>query len=208
MLATLSLIGTSIAVGSFVDLDMDDGDDAIGEETFGVDPTSDGAELLDEGNMETLVEDASDTASVVPEQPGRNAMIGHGSLGAFGLDAPDVLSPKGDEGELEGTRLDLAEAPEAEAVVSDADVPEGGQVLEWTSAEDPVEITDFVPGEDILAITIIAEQGIDGVDVEIAPSADGQDGEVRANDQLLAVIRGAPDIEPEAFQFDLVDASS
>jgi hypothetical protein len=97
-----------------------------------------------------------------------------------------------------------AETLETEAVVSDADVPDGAEVLEWTSAQEPVEITDFVPGEDILSITIIAEQGIDGVDVEIAPSADGLDGEVRANDQLLAVIRGAPDIEPDAFQFDLV----
>ncbi len=60
-------------------------------------------------------------------------------------------------------------------------------------SDDPVEIPDFETSADVFEITL--EPGGDATDVDIGvtPSADGEDGEVYLNDDLIAVLKGAPD---------------
>ncbi len=60
-------------------------------------------------------------------------------------------------------------------------------------------IQNFVPGEDVLEITIFTTLPPEGVTVEVAISEDGQDSLVTANDQLIAILRDLPDAEPIDF---------
>lgn len=53
-------------------------------------------------------------------------------------------------------------------------------------------ITDFVPGEDFLRISLNPEVVRDAPDVTVAPSADGQDSIVTIDGQVVAVLTGTP----------------
>ncbi len=54
------------------------------------------------------------------------------------------------------------------------------------------EITDFTQGEDFLRISLNPEVTSGTPDVSVGPSEDGQDGIVRVNGEIIAVLRGAP----------------
>lgn len=54
------------------------------------------------------------------------------------------------------------------------------------------EVADFSVGEDFLRVTLNPEIAHGDRTVEVRPSADGQDGLVSVNGQLVAVLRGAP----------------
>lgn len=72
-----------------------------------------------------------------------------------------------------------------------------GEVQDWDASMPPVEVHAFTPREDVLQVALRVPPGSDGVSVEVAPSEDWQDGEVRAGDHLVAILRGAPDVLPE-----------
>ena len=98
----------------------------------------------------------------------------------LGLPTDQILQPIGD------TNLLTTETFPLVANLDDTIDDVGGP-------EDVAQIWDFVPGEDILDITIFTELPPDAVTIEVVASEDGQDSIVTANDQLIAVLRDAPD---------------
>lgn len=53
-------------------------------------------------------------------------------------------------------------------------------------------VTDFQQGEDFLRVTLNPELGLDDPEVTVGPSADGQDGVVSVNGNVVAILRGVP----------------
>ena len=56
------------------------------------------------------------------------------------------------------------------------------------------EITDFTRGEDFLRISLNPDVTVGDPEVSVAPSEDGQDGVVMVNGEVIAVLRGTPDV--------------
>ena len=56
------------------------------------------------------------------------------------------------------------------------------------------EISDFVPGSDVLQISVDPKDGDDGPEISVGRSDDGQDGLVFVDHDLVAVLHGAPDV--------------
>ncbi len=56
------------------------------------------------------------------------------------------------------------------------------------------EISDFVPGSDMLEISVDSHDGHDAPEISVGPSDDGQDGMVYVDDDLVAVLHGAPGV--------------
>ena len=186
--------------------------------------------------LETLVSEAPSVVSQVSDAPGVpevpavttllsettevETMIGETAGEWLGVDveeeASDLWSAEAGAGEAvtEGTldppedALDLgaAENPEAETIVDADGGDAGGEVHDWKGSDDPVVIEEFDPEVDLLQVTLFTPPGADGVDVELGTSEDGQDGEIRANDRLVAIVKGNPDLNPETLVFDLQDS--
>ncbi len=55
------------------------------------------------------------------------------------------------------------------------------------------DVTDFVPGEDFIRITLDPDVDPDTVDLNVSASDDGQDGVVTINGEVVALLQGAPD---------------
>ncbi len=56
------------------------------------------------------------------------------------------------------------------------------------------EITDFAPGEDFLRVSLNPDLNSGEPEVEVGPSDDGEDGLVIVNGEVVAVLRGTPDV--------------
>ncbi len=56
------------------------------------------------------------------------------------------------------------------------------------------EISDFVPGSDVLQISVDAQDGHDAPVISVGQSDDGQDGLVYVDHDLVAVLHGAPGV--------------
>ncbi|MBT2131558.1 calcium-binding protein [Aliiroseovarius lamellibrachiae] len=61
------------------------------------------------------------------------------------------------------------------------------------SGEGHADVTDFVPGEDFLKVTLDPDEDPDDVTLEVKASEDGADGVVVVNGEIIAVLEGAPD---------------
>lgn len=85
-------------------------------------------------------------------------------------------------------------------ILGDGDVATGGtgNDLFWVydtgaAAAPAAEITDFQVGEDFLRVSLNPQNGQNGApEVSVEASADGSDGLVRINGDLVAILRGAP----------------
>jgi hypothetical protein len=69
-------------------------------------------------------------------------------------------------------------------------------------------VADFRRGEDLLEVAIFARPGIDTVEVDLAASADGRDTCLRANGQILAILRGVPDADFDDFRITVETVGS
>ncbi len=82
-------------------------------------------------------------------------------------------------------------------IAGDGDQASGGAASDlfhlYHAGGNPVVILDFAVGEDFLRVTLepVAGDG-DLPEMEVRPSADGQDAEVRVDGDLVAILRGAP----------------
>ncbi|RVT83309.1 hypothetical protein DXV76_13775 [Rhodobacteraceae bacterium CCMM004] len=69
-------------------------------------------------------------------------------------------------------------------------------LFEGAKAEDGsvavAEIADFVPGGDVLRISLDPQTGVREMAVEVTPDASGENAEVRVDGTLMAVLTGAP----------------
>ena len=224
MLAALFFLGVSVAAVSVAGFGALDGDEqseddassgALAETSAG---SEGGPEPEGPVGFAPLVSDA-------PPMVGDTGETGWDWSG-IGEDAP--LLPQGDGGDTPavplggnpGAPLSPVDGPGSPSGsdLSDALLPEGAntpevgmegfeavEVREWVSPGDPVDITGFDPGDEILHVTLFASPDAEAVDVELAPSSNGQDGEIRVSDQVLAVIRGVPEITSETVRFSLAD---
>ncbi len=80
--------------------------------------------------------------------------------------------------------------------LGDGDTAYGGSGADqfhlYSAETTPAVIGDFHPGEDFLRITLDPGQHLSVPEVEVGPSADGQDGLVRVGGVTVAVLKGAP----------------
>ncbi len=60
------------------------------------------------------------------------------------------------------------------------------------SGEGHADVTDFVPGEDFLKVTLDPDEKPDDVSLEVKASEDGADGLVVVNGEVVAILQGAP----------------
>ncbi|MEM9974025.1 MAG: hypothetical protein AAF771_07565 [Pseudomonadota bacterium] len=63
-----------------------------------------------------------------------------------------------------------------------------------SSAPQVREIASFVPGDDILHLTLVTDLPEDAIALEFATSDCGSDSIVRANGETLAIVRGVPEV--------------
>lgn len=83
-------------------------------------------------------------------------------------------------------------------ILGENDIATGGtgEDVFWLYTDDAgdasAEITDFVPGEDFLRVTLNPDMHHSQPKVAVGPSADGQDAFVSINDEVIAYLRGAP----------------
>lgn len=56
------------------------------------------------------------------------------------------------------------------------------------------EIDSFVPGDDVLHLTLVTDLPEDAIALEFAKSPCGSDSIVRANGETIAIVRGAPEV--------------
>lgn len=81
-------------------------------------------------------------------------------------------------------RSDIATGGEGEDVFwiySDAD-----------AGDDYAEVTDFVPGQDFLRVSLDPAQDTGTLDYDVHPSETGEDGIVTVNGEIVAILKGAP----------------
>lgn len=84
-------------------------------------------------------------------------------------------------------------------IMDRADTATGGEGNDtfwlYSDAEQGIgsaEVTDFVPGEDFLRISLDPELDEEGMVYDVQPSGDGSDGVVTVNGDVVAILRGAP----------------
>ena len=125
-----------------------------------------------------------------PEDPGPADDVP--GLDPVDPDTPDDPEPGEGEPGLDPVDPDTPiDPPAAERAPGldpvDPDLPDGGQTL--TEGE-VADIADFEIGRDILGVTL-ADSGGTQPTVQVAPSGDGADAEVRIDGVLTAILRGA-----------------
>jgi hypothetical protein len=64
------------------------------------------------------------------------------------------------------------------------------------------EIDDFKPGEDVLQLSVSANRVSGAPEVQVTPSADGQDGLVFVEKQLMVVLKGAAGASADDIRLD------
>ena len=134
--------------------------------------------------------------------------------------APRPAEPDADEGEgasdpqeaqaaglPAGSGLELP--PDAGAALwgAAADLP-GGAALSVGADGAPAEMDGFRPGEELLLIAMNAEAVEGGLDVQVLPSENGQDGLVFVEKMLIAVLKNAPDASPQDIMVALTGAAA
>ncbi|WP_371171395.1 calcium-binding protein [Aliiroseovarius sp. 2305UL8-7] len=60
------------------------------------------------------------------------------------------------------------------------------------AGDESAEVTDFVPGQDFLRVSLNPEQDPDSLEYDVHPSASGEDGVVTVNGEVVAILKGAP----------------
>lgn len=167
-------------------------------------------DLFDTGRIVSLPDPGPDpfgTEPVAPPDPAPSGDVGDDATGPGPLQPVDPDAPDDPGPDVPGLEPLSPVDPDA------ADVP--GEDLEDVEPLSPVEDPDpfataslsahaapvtgetgvdgFMPGRDVLEVTLFTSLAPDAVTLDVAPSADGQDGVVTANDQVIAILRGAPD---------------
>ncbi|MCK8463474.1 hypothetical protein MUY35_06380 [Aliiroseovarius sp. S1339] len=84
-------------------------------------------------------------------------------------------------------------------IMDRADIATGGdgEDVFWIysdaeAGEDYAEVTDFVPGQDFLRVSLDPNQAIGDLDYDVHPSDTGEDGIVTVNGEVIAILKGAP----------------
>ena len=60
------------------------------------------------------------------------------------------------------------------------------------AGDESAEVTDFVPGQDFLRVSLDPDQDPDSLEYDVHPSASGEDGVVMVNGEVVAILKGAP----------------
>lgn len=84
-------------------------------------------------------------------------------------------------------------------IMDRSDIATGGEGDDvfWVYADTDVsdehaEVTDFVPGQDFLRVSLDPDQNADDLEYDVHPSATGEDGVVTVNGEIVAILKGAP----------------
>lgn len=213
MLAALFLLGVAAAAAAPVILSSSEGGDA-GDD---LDETPDPPVANESGDVDLLAIAAEDlraaddglpTADLPAEETGPefDAVIERVLINVTqplfpeAGDLADEPAPDVYEGiHLSPTPGDQPDVPVddmIETVVLDpteGDAAETDPALIDSTSDDPATLDGFLPGEEIAEITLYTELSAEEVAIAVAPSADGTDGHVTANEHLVVILGGAPD---------------
>lgn len=106
-------------------------------------------------------------------------------------------------------RWDLDEIDPAKTAEPDDRMPVVEEAIDMVHGPKGVlELPEFVPGQNVVKLTLTTDQPPDTVSLSIATSFDGEDGLLIANGKLIAVFPGYPDAELDDLQIDVVSAKA
>ncbi|WP_289044110.1 calcium-binding protein [uncultured Aliiroseovarius sp.] len=84
-------------------------------------------------------------------------------------------------------------------IMDRADIATGGagEDVFWVysdaeAGEDHAEVTDFVPGQDFLRVSLDPDHDTGNLEYDVHPSATGEDGIVTVNGEVVVILKGAP----------------